>query len=177
MRVILGMFAFALFLACTVCVAEVVEHFPCDQDGKDQRDQLIDQLFTNVLSASSNSTCVVHEVRIDPCAEASEKQPCKIKRGRSAIIAFDYTSGNSLNIYVHLRTHLTQMYPQNCRFRCWQRFGTGLLGIGRGWSALRWNEYRCLSAYHLSAEGTHSPDIHLQFPDGQKVPSCKLRSL
>lgn len=34
-------------------------------------------------------------MRIEPCAEAASKQPCKIKRGRTANISFDYTSGTN----------------------------------------------------------------------------------
>ncbi|KDR10612.1 hypothetical protein L798_15140, partial [Zootermopsis nevadensis] len=43
--------------------------------------------------------CTVHEVRITPCADATENKPCKIKRGRSASISVDFTptvSGDGL---------------------------------------------------------------------------------
>ena len=36
--------------------------------------------------------CTINEVRISPCAEASEGKPCVIKRGRSASIEFDFTT-------------------------------------------------------------------------------------
>ncbi|PNF33184.1 hypothetical protein B7P43_G12809 [Cryptotermes secundus] len=35
--------------------------------------------------------CTINEVRISPCVEALENLPCKIKRGRSASIQFDFT--------------------------------------------------------------------------------------
>lgn len=38
------------------------------------------------------SRCDVHEVRIDPCPEADTNLPCKVKRGKSAVIEFDYTT-------------------------------------------------------------------------------------
>lgn len=37
------------------------------------------------------TSCAIHEVRIDPCPEASSDLPCKVKRGKSATISFDYT--------------------------------------------------------------------------------------
>ncbi|XP_057332388.1 MD-2-related lipid-recognition protein-like [Microplitis mediator] len=43
--------------------------------------------------------CTVHEVRVDPCKEADQGKPCRIKRGQNASISFDYTAnfeGNSL---------------------------------------------------------------------------------
>jgi len=42
------------------------------------------------------SNCTIDEVRISPCAEASQGKPCVIKRGRSASIEFDFTS--SVNV-------------------------------------------------------------------------------
>lgn len=36
-------------------------------------------------------SCSINEVRIQPCPEADENKPCKLKRGKSAIIEFDYT--------------------------------------------------------------------------------------
>jgi len=44
--------------------------------------------------------CTIHQVRISPCPEAVENQPCKIKRGKSASIEFDYTTQfNSTTAY------------------------------------------------------------------------------
>lgn len=40
---------------------------------------------------SPEPNCTIHEVRISPCVEALENMPCKIKRGRSASIQFDFT--------------------------------------------------------------------------------------
>ncbi|XP_015171621.1 PREDICTED: MD-2-related lipid-recognition protein-like [Polistes dominula] len=37
------------------------------------------------------SNCTIHEVRVDPCREAAENKPCKIKRGHNSSISFDYT--------------------------------------------------------------------------------------
>jgi len=37
-------------------------------------------------------SCTVHEVRVVPCPEAEENKPCKVKRGKSATIEFDYTA-------------------------------------------------------------------------------------
>lgn len=42
------------------------------------------QLFTG--------NCKIHEVRVEPCPEAEEDKPCKVKRGKSATIEFDYTT-------------------------------------------------------------------------------------
>ncbi|XP_059607676.1 MD-2-related lipid-recognition protein-like [Phlebotomus argentipes] len=39
---------------------------------------------------TSPQPCTIHAVRINPCPEAENDQPCKIKRGRSASIEFDY---------------------------------------------------------------------------------------
>uniref|UniRef100_A0A1B0CJX2 MD-2-related lipid-recognition domain-containing protein n=1 Tax=Lutzomyia longipalpis TaxID=7200 RepID=A0A1B0CJX2_LUTLO len=40
----------------------------------------------------SELACTIHAVRINPCPEAAKDLPCKIKRGRSASIEFDYSS-------------------------------------------------------------------------------------
>ncbi|XP_055693991.1 MD-2-related lipid-recognition protein-like [Lutzomyia longipalpis] len=40
----------------------------------------------------SELACTIHAVRINPCPEAANDLPCKIKRGRSASIEFDYSS-------------------------------------------------------------------------------------
>lgn len=37
-------------------------------------------------------SCSVHEVRIQPCPESEEHKPCKVKRGKTATIEFDYTT-------------------------------------------------------------------------------------
>ncbi|XP_012284574.1 MD-2-related lipid-recognition protein [Orussus abietinus] len=36
--------------------------------------------------------CTIHEVRVDPCKEAPEGKPCRIRRGHDANISFDYTA-------------------------------------------------------------------------------------
>lgn len=41
---------------------------------------------------ASAPNCTIHEVRISPCAEASQGKPCVIKRGRSASIEFDFST-------------------------------------------------------------------------------------
>ncbi|XP_032689919.1 MD-2-related lipid-recognition protein-like [Odontomachus brunneus] len=38
------------------------------------------------------SSCVIHEVNVDPCNEAVQRKPCALKRGRNASISFDYTA-------------------------------------------------------------------------------------
>ncbi|XP_046665007.1 MD-2-related lipid-recognition protein-like isoform X1 [Homalodisca vitripennis] len=43
------------------------------------------------LPAASRSACVVHEVRVDPCPEALENRPCKIRLGANYSMSFDYT--------------------------------------------------------------------------------------
>ncbi|XP_055706621.1 MD-2-related lipid-recognition protein-like [Phlebotomus papatasi] len=40
----------------------------------------------------SPQDCTIHAVRINPCPEAENDQPCKVKRGRSATIEFDYST-------------------------------------------------------------------------------------
>uniref|UniRef100_A0A1L8DQG5 Putative niemann-pick type c2 n=1 Tax=Nyssomyia neivai TaxID=330878 RepID=A0A1L8DQG5_9DIPT len=40
----------------------------------------------------SELACQIHAVRINPCPESSSDLPCKIKRGRSASIEFDYST-------------------------------------------------------------------------------------
>lgn len=42
--------------------------------------------------------CKIHEVKINPCPEASNNEPCRIKRGRTASMEFEFTPGN-INIY------------------------------------------------------------------------------
>ncbi|XP_017886992.1 MD-2-related lipid-recognition protein-like [Ceratina calcarata] len=37
------------------------------------------------------SNCTVHEVNIDPCKEAAENKPCKLKRGIVGNMTFHYT--------------------------------------------------------------------------------------
>ncbi|GAB0087675.1 hypothetical protein DMENIID0001_020140 [Sergentomyia squamirostris] len=41
--------------------------------------------------------CTIHAVRINPCPESANDQPCKIKRGRSATIEFDYATDYGTN--------------------------------------------------------------------------------
>ncbi|XP_015587119.1 MD-2-related lipid-recognition protein [Cephus cinctus] len=36
--------------------------------------------------------CTVHEVRVNPCKEAAQNKPCRLKRGHDASISFDYTA-------------------------------------------------------------------------------------
>ncbi|XP_067011817.1 MD-2-related lipid-recognition protein [Anabrus simplex] len=66
-----------LFFSCPV-LTEVAPFTDCPQ-----------------LEDGASRNCTVHEVRVNPCAEASENKPCKIKRGKSASIQFDFTSGSS----------------------------------------------------------------------------------
>ncbi|XP_033208380.1 MD-2-related lipid-recognition protein-like [Belonocnema kinseyi] len=42
-------------------------------------------------SPNAPLNCTVHEVRVDPCKEADQGKPCKIKRGIDASISFDFT--------------------------------------------------------------------------------------
>ncbi|EFN80227.1 Epididymal secretory protein E1 [Harpegnathos saltator] len=46
-----------------------------------------------------STNCVIHEVRVEPCAEALESKPCGLKRGRNASISFDYTADFSGNVF------------------------------------------------------------------------------
>lgn len=45
-----------------------------------------------LCTAPNPGQCTVHEVRINPCPESVDHKPCKIKRGKSASIEFDYTT-------------------------------------------------------------------------------------
>ncbi|XP_050447365.1 MD-2-related lipid-recognition protein-like [Cataglyphis hispanica] len=73
----------ALFLILTLCTiyAEVVHWTACPNPE-------------NVTSV-----CTIHEVRVNPCREASERKPCSLKKGRNASIIFDYTSEFSGNLF------------------------------------------------------------------------------
>jgi hypothetical protein len=53
--------------------------------------------------------CTVNEVRISPCSEALENLPCKIKRGRSASIHFDFTPSKC-----PVRGHLPLLLKSRC---------------------------------------------------------------
>ncbi|CAH1390429.1 unnamed protein product [Nezara viridula] len=62
-----------LFLCLTVIVSsEPVQYKPCYYTGK------------------SGKLCTVSDVKIEPCPEAAKNEPCKIKRGEYASIAFKY---------------------------------------------------------------------------------------
>ncbi|XP_055903235.1 MD-2-related lipid-recognition protein-like [Eupeodes corollae] len=61
-----------LLIAVSLALGEVVNFKPCK---------------------GSTSNCVIHEVRIDPCAEAAENKACRIKRRKPASISFDFTPG------------------------------------------------------------------------------------
>ena len=53
------------------------------------------QLIFNIVIifvADAPINCTVHEVRVDPCKEAEEGKPCRLKRGHHASISFDYTT-------------------------------------------------------------------------------------
>ncbi|XP_076679057.1 MD-2-related lipid-recognition protein [Andrena cerasifolii] len=39
--------------------------------------------------------CTIHEVNLDPCKEAAEGKPCKLKRGITGNLTYDYTPGFS----------------------------------------------------------------------------------
>ncbi|KAK0180283.1 hypothetical protein PV327_005943 [Microctonus hyperodae] len=36
--------------------------------------------------------CTIHEVRVNPCKEAAESKPCRLKQPSKANISFDYTA-------------------------------------------------------------------------------------
>ncbi|KAH8384225.1 MD-2-related lipid-recognition protein-like [Drosophila serrata] len=38
----------------------------------------------------SVDTCIIHEVRVDPCPQAEKRQACNIRRRRSSQISFDF---------------------------------------------------------------------------------------
>ncbi|XP_055316438.1 MD-2-related lipid-recognition protein-like [Sitodiplosis mosellana] len=63
----------SLSLTWLVCIsnAEHVQHAPCESNPGD---------------------CTVHEVRVVPCPESEEHKPCKVKRGKTATISFDFTT-------------------------------------------------------------------------------------
>lgn len=63
----------SLCLIWLLCIAnaEVVVFSPCDDNP---------------------GSCTIHEVRIQPCPESEEHTPCKVKRGKTATIEFDYTT-------------------------------------------------------------------------------------
>ncbi|PSN35232.1 hypothetical protein C0J52_15517 [Blattella germanica] len=69
---------FVVLLLVAAAWGEVVQFESCPPDSEDE--------------PAPAPNCTVHEVRISPCAEASENKPCKIKRGRSASIQFDFTA-------------------------------------------------------------------------------------
>lgn len=41
-----------------------------------------------------STACAIHQVRVLPCPDANRHKPCKLKRGRTFAIEFDYTPGN-----------------------------------------------------------------------------------
>ncbi|XP_054261577.1 MD-2-related lipid-recognition protein-like isoform X2 [Macrosteles quadrilineatus] len=43
------------------------------------------------IPGGQSPNCIVHEVKIDPCPEAAEDKPCKIKLGTNATLSFEYT--------------------------------------------------------------------------------------
>lgn len=45
------------------------------------------------LSSQFTGNCAINEVRVNPCPEAKQDRTCKVKRGRSATIEYDYTPG------------------------------------------------------------------------------------
>uniref|UniRef100_U5EWD5 Putative ml domain salivary peptide n=1 Tax=Corethrella appendiculata TaxID=1370023 RepID=U5EWD5_9DIPT len=45
----------------------------------------------DVSDLSKHGNCEIHEVRITPCKEALEGKPCILRRGKSAVVSFDYT--------------------------------------------------------------------------------------
>ncbi|KAB0799195.1 hypothetical protein PPYR_07075 [Photinus pyralis] len=64
------LFFFAALTLSSVVVAEVARFGNC---------------------ASNKDKCTVHEVRINPCKEASTNKPCKVRRGRPGSLEIDYT--------------------------------------------------------------------------------------
>ncbi|XP_076632822.1 MD-2-related lipid-recognition protein [Colletes latitarsis] len=63
-----------LFLALSAVRAELVPSRPCPYPDP-----------------NTPSNCTVHEVYVDPCKEAIEGKPCKIKRGIIGNMTFHYT--------------------------------------------------------------------------------------
>ncbi|XP_011303913.1 MD-2-related lipid-recognition protein-like [Fopius arisanus] len=45
-----------------------------------------------IYPENTQINCTVHELRINPCPEAAEEKPCRVKRGTNASIEFDYTT-------------------------------------------------------------------------------------
>lgn len=44
-----------------------------------------------ILFAETN--CVINEITVEPCPEAANNKPCKLKRGKSAKLSFNFTPG------------------------------------------------------------------------------------
>lgn len=52
------------------------------------------------FAGNNGKLCTVTDVTIQPCPEAAKNEPCKIKRGEYASIAFQYKLG-IVKIYVN----------------------------------------------------------------------------
>ncbi|KAJ9589646.1 hypothetical protein L9F63_017135 [Diploptera punctata] len=76
--------SFFLLLLATAALAEVVQFEDCPQESDDE--------------TAPSGTCTIQEVRISPCAEAAENKPCKIKKGNSASIGFDFTASQNSDV-------------------------------------------------------------------------------
>ncbi|XP_076167612.1 MD-2-related lipid-recognition protein [Ptiloglossa arizonensis] len=83
-----------LVLALSMVYAEIIPHRPCPYP---------DQTPLN---------CTIHEVNLDPCKEAAEGKPCKIKKGITGNITFQYTpnfSADTLQGRVYWATQATDI--------------------------------------------------------------------
>ncbi|XP_043264722.1 MD-2-related lipid-recognition protein-like [Colletes gigas] len=69
-----GLLLALLFLALSAARAELVPSWPCSYPDP-----------------NTPTNCTVHEVYVDPCKEAIENKPCKIKRGIIGNMTFHYT--------------------------------------------------------------------------------------
>ncbi|KAF5285629.1 hypothetical protein FQR65_LT13110 [Abscondita terminalis] len=69
------------------------------------------EIVTVENCAPNKDKCNIDEVRVDPCAEAASKKPCKIKRGKPASVEIDYTPHFSADTMLAKATYLDQLLP------------------------------------------------------------------
>ncbi|XP_029052802.1 MD-2-related lipid-recognition protein [Osmia lignaria lignaria] len=75
-----------LLLALSMVYAELIPWRPCPYPD-----------------SNTPSNCTIHEVYLDPCKEAAEEKPCKVKRGITSNMTFHYTpdfSSDKMNVRI-----------------------------------------------------------------------------
>ncbi|KAK4886433.1 hypothetical protein RN001_002704 [Aquatica leii] len=72
---------------------------------------VVGEIVTVENCAPNKEKCTIEEVRIDPCAEAASKKPCKLKRGKPAGVAIDYVPHFSSDSITAKATYLDQLLP------------------------------------------------------------------